>query len=86
MFYFDSTGAKIVKNATFGTVDYEIGEVKLGYTTPVTFVSTIELNNLIKIRANPFSQDVVAKKTVYLDLDIDSSRIDAVIDTNIVSS
>ena len=86
LFYFDSTGAKIVKNATFGTVDYEIGEVKLGYTTPVTFVSTIELNNLIKIRANPFSQDVVAKKTVYLDLDIDSSRIDAVIDTNIVSS
>ena len=86
LFYFDSTGAKIVKNATFGTVDYEIGEVQLGYTTPITFTSTVELNDLIKIRAKPFSQDVVAKKTVFLDLDIDSSRIDAVIDTNIVSS
>ena len=46
----------------------------------------IELNNLIKIRGLPFGQDIVAKKTVYLDLDIDSSRIDAVIDTNILSS
>ena len=86
LFYFDSTGAKIVKNATFGTVDYEIGEIELGYTTPITFISTVELNNLIKIRATPFGQDVVAKKSVYLDLDIDSSRIDAIIDTNIVSS
>ena len=86
LFYFDSVGTKVVKNASFGTVDYVNGEVMLGYVTPVTFVSTVELNNLIKIRATPFGQDVVAKKTVYLDLDIESSRIDAVIDTNITSS
>ncbi len=86
LFYFDSTGTKIVKNASFGTVDYVNGEVMLGYVTPVTFVSTVELNNLIKIRATPFGQDVVAKKTVYLDLDIESSRIDAIIDTNIAGS
>ena len=86
LFYFDSTGTKIVKNPTFGTVDYANGEVMLGYVTPVTFVNTIELNDLIKIRATPFGQDVVAKKTVYLDLDIESSRIDAVIDTNVVNS
>ena len=86
LFYFDSTGTKIVKNAAFGTVDYVNGEVMLGYVTPVTFINTVELNNLIKIRATPFGQDVVAKKTVYLDLDIESSRIDAIIDTNVVSS
>ena len=86
LFYFDSTGTKIVKNATFGTVDYVNGEVMLGYVTPVTFINTVELNNLIKIRATPFGQDVVAKKTVYLDLDIESSRIDAIIDNNITES
>ena len=75
-----------IANPTFGTVDYVLGEVMLGYTTPITFSNTVELNNLIKIRALPLGQDVVAKKTVYLDLDIDSSRIDALIDTNVLSS
>ena len=86
LFYFDDAGSKIVKEPNFGTVDYTNGEVMLGYTTPIIFVNTVELNNLIKIRANPFAQDIVAKKSVYLDLDVDSSRIDAVIDTNVQSS
>jgi hypothetical protein len=86
LFYFDTNGTKTIQNTTFGTVDYVNGEVLLGYINPVTFINTVELNDLIKIRGMPFSQDVVAKKTVYLDLDIESSRIDAIIDTNIVIS
>ena len=30
--------------------------------------------------------DIVAKKSVYLDLDVDNSKISAVVDTNLLSS
>ena len=85
LFYFDSFGEKIITNPTFGTVDYTIGEVMLGYTNPITFLNTVVSNNRIQIRALPFGQDVIAKKSVFLDLDIDSSRIDALVDANLAS-
>ena len=77
---------KIITNATFGTVDYTNGEVMLGYTSPVTFVNTILPNSVIQIRALPFGQDVVAKQSVYLELDSDSSKITSLVDTNVLSS
>ena len=58
----------------------------LGYGTPVTFSSTVVIGSTIQIRALPFGQDVVAKKSVYLDLDVDNSKISAVVDTNALSS
>ena len=85
-FYLDSTNTKIISNPTFGTVDYVRGEVMIGYTTPVTFVKTSLPNALIQIRALPLGQDVVAKQSVYLELDSEASKIDALIDTNILSS
>ena len=85
LFYLDQDGQKVFTNNTFGTVNYENGEVQLGYINPVTFFSTTLPNNTIQIRALPFGQDVVAKKTVYLDLDVDSSTIDAISDDNILS-
>ena len=69
----------------FGTVDYETGEIKIGYREAVTFHSTDLPGNEIQIRGVPLGQDVVAKKSVYLDLDVDSSKISAVIDTNLLS-
>jgi len=86
LFYLDSTNTKIITNATFGTVDYTNGEVMLGYTSPVTFVNTILPNSVIQIRALPFGQDVVAKQSVYLELDSDSSKITSLVDTNVLSS
>jgi len=85
-FYLDETNTKIISNSSFGTVDYVKGEVMLGYTTPVTFVKTSLPNSLIQIRALPLGQDVVAKQSVYLQLDSSESKIDALIDTNILSS
>ena len=85
-FYLDETNTKIISNPTFGTVDYVKGEVMLGYSTPVTFARTSLPNSLIQIRALPFGQDVVAKQSVYLQLDSTASKIDALIDTNILSS
>ena len=86
LFYLDSTNTKIITNTTFGTVDYEIGEVMIGYSSPVTFVRTILPNSIIQIRALPVGQDVVAKQSVYLELDSDASKVNPVIDTNILSS
>ena len=85
-YYFNDDGAKTIKNAQFGTVDYVKGEVMLGYVTAVTFSSTVLPGSTIQIRALPFGQDVVAKKSVYLDLDVDNSKISAVVDTNALSS
>ena len=85
-FYFDENNTKVLSNIQFGTVDYSNGEIMIGYQTPVTIVSTVEPNNMVKIRGVPFSQDVVAKESVYLQLDIANSQVDAVIDTNILSS
>ena len=85
LFYLDSSNDKIITNATFGTVDYQTGDVQLGYTTPVTFVSTSLPNDIIQIRALPFGQDVVAKQSVYLELDSDASKIEVFVDTNILS-
>ncbi len=86
LFYLDSTNTKIITNTTFGTVDYEIGEVMIGYSSSVTFVRTILPNSIIQIRALPIGQDVVAKQSVYLELDSDASKVNPVIDTNILSS
>jgi hypothetical protein len=86
LFYLDSTNTKIITNSTFGTVDYTNGEVMIGYTTPVTFVNTVLPNSAIQIRALPFGQDVVAKQSVYLELDSDASKITSLVDTNVLSS
>ena len=83
IYYFDDLGNPVVTNKTFGTVDYNTGELQIGYVTPVTFQSTELLNSEIQIRALPFSQDVVAKKSVYLDLDVEGSTIRAVIETGV---
>ena len=85
LFYLDENNTKIVTDPTFGTVDYIKGEVMLGYTTPVTFVSTVKPNSVIQIRALPLGQDVVAKQSVYLELDSNNSNINVLVDTNILS-
>ena len=85
-YYFSDAGVKILGDLDFGTIDYENGELKIGYSTAVTFTSTVLPASVIQIRANPLGQDVVAKKSVYLDLDVENSKISAIVDTNLLSS
>jgi len=85
-YYFNSNNVKTIEDYRFGTIDYVKGEIKIGYINPVTFTSTVLVGNEIQIRAFPLGQDVVAKKSVYLDLDVDNSKISAVVDTNALSS
>ena len=86
LFYFDIDNNKIIVNKEWGTVDIIKGEVLIGYQKPVTFVDTIEKSSVVQIRGIPKEQDVLAKRSVYLQMDISQSNVDATVDTKISGS
>jgi hypothetical protein len=86
LFYFDELNNKIITDKEFGTVDYDKGEIKLGYQKSIKFVSTEEKNSIVKIRALPRETDVEAKLSVFLDFDVSESVINAAVDTKIAKS
>ena len=71
----------MITNKEIGTVDYTKGEVMGCFQNPVKFASMVVANNQLQVRAKPLNQDVVAKQTVYIDFDVASSSISAVVDT-----
>ncbi len=83
LFHFNEFNEKIIDNKEFGTVDYEKGEILIGYQKPIKFVSTTENNSIIKVRALPRGQDIEAKLSIYLDFDVAESDINTVVDTKI---
>lgn len=85
-FYYTANNEKVVFNEDFGTVDYEKGEILLGYQKSIKIVNVTEDNDLLKITAIPKSQDVVAKHTIFLNLDVANSPIGAVVDNSIARS
>ena len=46
----------------------------------INVISTLKPNNIIEIDAIPYSNDVIAKKSIYLKLDIGNSDISMVKD------
>jgi len=82
-FYFDSLNNKIISNKQFGTVDYVKGEVMIGYDTPINITSTKVSGSIVEVRAYPVSQDVIARQSVYLSLDVAKSDINSVVDTQL---
>jgi hypothetical protein len=87
-FYFNSQNEKVVANRLFGTVDYEIGEVELGYIKGQEFIvyNTVIPNGIIEVRATPRDNDIVVDKSVYIDFDVAKSDIQATVDTRIAGS
>ena len=92
--HYNANNQKVIDDPEFGTVDYEKGEVKVGYQNPFKVINTVNTDNpnvsfiseaggIIQVRAVPRSQDVIAKHSVYLDLDIAQSQINATEDTKI---
>jgi hypothetical protein len=55
-----------------GTINYEEGIINIDN---ITVSSTLKSNNVIEIDAIPYSNDIIAKKSIYLKLDIVSSNI-----------
>ena len=74
---------KIVDNKQFGTVDYAKGEVFIGYDTPINITSTKVSGSIVEVRAYPVSQDIIARQSVYLSLDVAKSDINSVVDTQL---
>jgi hypothetical protein len=61
-----------------GTVDYSKGEIKLNI---VNIASTSLPNNKIEIQAIPESNDVIALKDIYLQIDINNTIVNTIEDT-----
>ena len=68
------TGEKITLNDSIGTVDYEKGEIKL---YDLTIVKGSFSDNRIELRATPLNDDIIAKREVYLDVDLTRSKFTA---------
>lgn len=64
------TGDKIILNSEQGEIDYAKGDVRL-YN--LTIIKGSFLDNKIEIRLKPQYNDIVAKRQVYLDVDIEKS-------------
>ena len=85
-FYFDRNNNKIIDDMEFGEIDYLKGEVRIGYSRPITIVNTVLPRNIIEVRAIPKDSDIIAKNITFLKLDISKSDIVAIIDTEIAGS
>jgi hypothetical protein len=70
-----------IKIKSAGTVNYVTGDINIDN---INVLSTILPNNIIQIDATPNSNDIIAKKSIYLKLDVDASKINVVKD--IISS
>jgi len=64
------TGDKIILNAEQGEIDYEKGDVRL-YN--LNIIKGSFADNKIEIRLRPQYNDIIAKRQVYLDVDIEKS-------------
>ena len=67
----------VVVNSSAGTVDYTTGDIKLNITN---FVSTSLTSNTIQIQAMPESNDVIALKEVYLQIDTQNTIVNTIAD------
>jgi len=78
LFLFSLIGEKVItQSKNIGTVDYIIGKINIDN---INVISTLRPNNIIELEATPYSNDVIAKKTIYLKLDIGTSTISMVKD------
>jgi hypothetical protein len=79
MFKLNSPTNPVIVKQNIGTIDYIKGEIML---SPIKIIST-EVNRgepLIEISANPFSNDVIGKQDLYLQLDTNNVTLSTVSD------
>ena len=71
LFQFDSDTTVKILSTSFGSVDYAKGEVMID---TVNVTSTVLPDNIIEIQAIPQSNDVLARKELYLQFDVSNSN------------
>ena len=82
LFLFSLSGDQVtIQSNNVGTVDYVNGILNIDN---INVISTLKPNNIIEVEATPYSNDIIAKKSVYLKLDIGKSIISP--EKDIVSS
>lgn len=64
------TGEKIVLNSNQGDINYSTGEIKI---YDLTIIKGSYPDNKIEVRLKPKYNDIVAKREIFLDVDIDKS-------------
>ena len=73
LFLFSIKGDVVtVQSNNIGTVDYVNGILNIDN---INVSSTLKPNNIIEVEATPYSNDIVAKKSIYLKLDLGNSMI-----------
>jgi hypothetical protein len=75
------TSSAVIVNPNAGRVDYVKGEIII---SPVELISTSKqkLNEpIIEISATPYSNDIIGLQDLYLQLDVENSNVDMIIDT-----
>lgn len=77
LFSLDSSNNVITKAKNIGEVNYVTGEINIDN---INVSSTVLPNNIIEIEAIPYSNDIIAKKSIYLKLDVGKSQISMVKD------
>lgn len=82
-YFYTETNEKIIANNFFGTVNYETGDIQLGYDQPIKIINVTTDNELLEIRAIPREQDITARESTFINLDVAQSSIGATIDTGI---
>lgn len=81
-YYVTENNRKVIFNNYFGSINYETGDILIGYEEPIKIINVTEETELISFRCRPKNQDVIAKESVFLNLDIGSSDILAFADLN----
>ena len=71
LFSLEADNTAKVLSSTFGTVDYKKGEVVIN-TANIT--STVRPNNIVEVQAIPESNDVLARKELYLQFSVANSN------------
>ena len=80
LFYLDGENVNVIYS-NIGTIDYSTGKLNIDN---INVTSTTRPNSIIEIEATPDSNDIIAKKSVYLKLDIGNSNI--IMEKDIVAS
>ena len=71
LFQIDSDSSVKILSTSFGSVDYKKGEVIID---TVNITSTVQSDNIVEIQAIPSSNDVLARKELYLQFDVSNSN------------
>ena len=80
---FDEFNEKVIVDSEFGEIDYTLGEIKIGYQSPITIASTVVDGAVVEVRAEPLSygKDIKAERNVFLSFDVAKSTFAALVES-----